>query len=658
MSFVNHYVQWPMWSLVLLTLSLCPLSAAEPTIEEQEEGAMQAAVAGVAPSVVRIETVGGLERVGQLLVGEGPTTGLIVSADGHIVSSAFNFAQQPSSILVTLPGGKRLPAKIVARDRSRMLVLLKVDVEEPLTVPQAVPRGEMQVGQWCIAVGRTFDATEPNISVGLISAINRIWGKAIQTDAKISPSNYGGPLIDISGRVLGVLVPLSPQGQDEVAGAEWYDSGIGFAVPLDDLNRHLEKMKGGKDLQPGLLGISLKGTDMFSEPAVVAAVPAKSPAATAGVKAGDEIVEVEGLKIVRQSQLKHEIGKRYAGETVRVVVSRGAERLEMNIELTDKIEPFQHAFLGILPMRGPSDAKAGVEVRYVYPGSPAAEADIQPGDRVLALAGTESIGAQAMQETMAAYEPAKKMIVRVERDDMSRDVEVQLANLPTAIPESLPPARGSVEAAAGEQPPVGIVEIKIPEEPNQCIAYVPESYNASVAYGVLVWLHAPGGFDRDELVNRWKEHCEKNDLILLAPKSADPSKWLPTEVALVRKMIDDVLGRYNIDRTRIVLHGYQAGGAMAYLVAFAHRDVVRGLAVVDAPLPSRSRPPDNDPVQRLAIYTTATDKSSLAEQLSAGSKRLEEMKYPVTVKTLTEPRYLNDEEVAELVRWVDTLDRI
>jgi poly(3-hydroxybutyrate) depolymerase len=215
-----------------------------------------------------------------------------------------------------------------------------------------------------------------------------------------------------------------------------------------------------------------------------------------------------------------------------------------------------------------------------------------------------------------------------------------------------------VEAAAGEQPPVGIVEIKIPEEPNQCIAYVPASYNASVAYGVLVWLHAPGGFDRDELVNRWKEHCEKNDLILLAPKSADPSKWLPTEVALVRKTIDDVLGRYNIDRTRIVLHGYQAGGAMAYLVAFAHRDVVRGLAVVDAPLPSRSRPPDNDPVQRLAIYTTASGKSSLAEQLSAGIKRLEEMKYPVTVKTLTEPRYLNDEEVAELVRWVDTLDRI
>ena len=77
-------------------------------------------------------------------------------------------------------------------------------------------------------------AHKPNISVGIVSAVNRIWGKAIQTDAKISPTNYGGPLVDIAGRVLGVLVPLSPMATDELAGVEWYDSGIGFAVPLDD----------------------------------------------------------------------------------------------------------------------------------------------------------------------------------------------------------------------------------------------------------------------------------------------------------------------------------------------------------------------------------------------------------------------------------------
>ena len=114
---------------------------------------------------------------------------------------------------MTLPSGSRAAAQIVARDHSRMLVLLKVNTSEKLTVPAAAPRGEMTVGQWAIAVGRTYEQPQPNVSVGVLSATNRIWSTAIQTDAKISPANYGGPLIDIQGRVLGVLVPLSPQKQ-------------------------------------------------------------------------------------------------------------------------------------------------------------------------------------------------------------------------------------------------------------------------------------------------------------------------------------------------------------------------------------------------------------------------------------------------------------
>src|SRR5205814_9420509 len=177
------------------------------------------------------------------------------------------------------PSGRRAAAQIVARDRSRMLVLLKVNASETLTVPKPAPRDETTVGQWAIAVGRTYDQPLPNISVGVISATNRIWSTAIQTDAKISPANYGGPLIDIQGRVLGVLVPLSPQKQGgEVAGAEWYDSGIGFAIPLADILQQLPKLKSGKDLYAGLMGISLKSGDPFSLVAELAAAQAGSPA--------------------------------------------------------------------------------------------------------------------------------------------------------------------------------------------------------------------------------------------------------------------------------------------------------------------------------------------------------------------------------------------
>src|SRR5262245_41381880 len=186
--------------LIFAMVAIAAPIAAQDDLAEQEEQAIRAAVEKVAPAVVKIETIGGLERVGRVLVSTGPTTGLAVSADGYIISSAFNFVQQPSSILVTLPGGNRAPARIVARDHSRMLVLLKVNAADTLPVPAAVPRDQMTVGQWAIAVGRTFDQPQPNLSVGVLSATNRIWSTAIQTDAKISPANYGGPLVDIQGR--------------------------------------------------------------------------------------------------------------------------------------------------------------------------------------------------------------------------------------------------------------------------------------------------------------------------------------------------------------------------------------------------------------------------------------------------------------------------
>ncbi|MCP4814659.1 MAG: hypothetical protein GY888_19295, partial [Planctomycetaceae bacterium] len=272
--------------LALWALSLTSIANAQSSVDAQEEQVIKQAVNLASASVVRIETLGGLEKVGEVLVGTGPTTGLIVSADGYVLSSAFNFIQQPSSILVTLPNGKRAAAQIVSRDRSRMLVLLKVSTDQKLTPAIPVPRDQMQVGEWTIAIGRTFDPKRCNASVGILSATNRIWGKSIQTDAKISPSNYGGPLVDIRGRTMGILVPLSPQQQGEVAGAEWYDSGIGFAVPLNDVLPHLDTLKSGKDLYPGLLGISLKGKDIYADPAIVAVCQAKSPAAEAGMQVG------------------------------------------------------------------------------------------------------------------------------------------------------------------------------------------------------------------------------------------------------------------------------------------------------------------------------------------------------------------------------------
>src|SRR5206468_8293978 len=136
-------------------------------------------------------------------------------------------------------------------------------------------------------------------------ALGRIWGKAIQTDAKVSPLNYGGPLVDLQGRVMGVLVPASPRGQDETAGVEWYDSGIGFAIPLEDINAVLPRLKEGQDLKKGLLGVTLQSTDIYGATPVVGSIAPDSSAAKAGIKGGDVIVEIDGHKVVRQAQILH-----------------------------------------------------------------------------------------------------------------------------------------------------------------------------------------------------------------------------------------------------------------------------------------------------------------------------------------------------------------
>jgi serine protease Do len=634
---------------------------AEKSLPVLEERAMKAALERVAPSVVRIETVGGLERLGELLVGTGPTTGLVVSPDGYIISSAFNFAQKPDSILVTLAGGTRKPARLVATDHSRMLVLLKVEPDEELAVPEVAPQGEIRVGQWALAVGRTFEADRPNLSIGIVSALARIWGKAIQTDAKISPNNYGGPLVDISGRVLGVLVPMAPQGTAEVAGVEWYDSGIGFAIPLESVLRVLERLKQGNDLHPGLLGITLKGSDLFGEPAVIAAARATAGAYKAGFRAGDKIVEVAGQPVARQAQLKHQLGPLYAGDTVRIVALRGDQRVDREVELVDKIEPYAAPFLGILPMRSlGGDDKPGLVVRYVYPDSPAAAAGLMPGDRLHSIDGQIVERPGAVREKLQALAPGESMAIEVRRENETLPLKLQLAALPETLPGELPPAyppEADAPPEAGAK--LGTAALKVPEFENDCLLYVPEDYSPRVPHGVVVWLHAPGGANDEELVALWKPLCEQHDFILLAPKASDRAKWSPTEARFIRRILDEAIKTYTVDPARVVVHGHQAGGAMAYLVAMLNTDVVRGVAAVEAPLPRVSQLPETDPVRPLAFYTTLATKTEQTAAVESGIERLRALKHPVVVKEIGEQgRYLTAEELEELVRWFDSLDRM
>ena len=328
-------LDWPLLhrskyaTLILLTLCVAgPLArpAVAQDLPRLEQQAIQAAVDRVADSLVQIQCVGGRQRVEGMTLGDGPGTGLIVSPDGLILTSRFHFARTPNAILVTLPSGERLAARRVATDSSRGLVLLKVDLptgSPPLTVPPLASVASARPGAWALAVGRTFDPDAVNVSVGVISATDRVWGKAIQTDAKISPSNYGGALVDIAGRVWGLLVPLSPSRESKVAGAAWYDSGIGFAIPYETIRKILPRLARGEDLQSGFLGVSLVSEqNLFGIVPQIQRVHPDSPAATAGLQQGDRIVAVDRQPVATIAELKYQLKPHLAGDEVEILIER------------------------------------------------------------------------------------------------------------------------------------------------------------------------------------------------------------------------------------------------------------------------------------------------------------------------------------------------
>jgi serine protease Do len=651
--------------LVLCFSCLSFISALSAASSAQDnpsyERAIVAATERVAPSLVRIETLGGLDKVGAVVIGTGPTTGMIVAKNGLIISSAFNFAQKPSQILVYLQDGSRHPAKLIATDFNQKLVLLKIETDRELPVPDAAPVKELKSGQTVLALGRAFDADKPNLSVGILSAVGRIWGKAVQTDAKISPNNYGGPLVDLQGRVIGILTPLSPQGAGDDAGVEWYDSGIGFAVPLAAINRVLPRMEKGEDLHSGLLGISLKKGDIYVEPATLAAIATNSPASKADWKVGDTITKINDIPIARQNQLKHALGPLFAGDTIHVTLKRGSETIESDVPLVAKITAYQHPFLGIFPAREPDSENAiGLGLRGIYPNSPAAKAGLRPTDRIIAV-GDKVIADRAdLQESLHNQAPNQDVTFKLRRDGKTETVTAKLGKLPETLVTDQPPARGKFpEPPEADKPTIGLVTIKIPEVKNECVVFVPETYRSNVPHGLVIWLPAPGTVKDPDLEKTWKELAAKYDLLVVMPKSADPTKWDKGELDFIIKATNDVIGKYSIDRARVAAIGQDGGGAMAWLLAFQQRELVRGVAAINAMIPTGVKPPATDPLTRLYVLQAAPAKGPAAVKFNEHAKALREIHYPVmTIDTGDAPRALNETEFGQFARWVDSLDAL
>lgn len=324
----------------------------------------------IRPSLVRIDTVGGtqpgsvirfddkgkpipksvetpfVEQIGSsFVVADGPTTGLIYSSDGYIIAGSFNFIREPALISVTLHDGRRVAADLIARDHVRKLALLKIDAHDLIT-PEWAYLHDVSIGQWAIALGMGFGGDEPSVTIGIVSAMNRMQGNAIQTDAKLSPVNYGGPLCDIYGRVIGISVPMA-QRPGELAGVEMYDSGVGFAVPFYLVKEIVDEMMTGRSFYRGWLGIQINRKS--SDGLLITRVADPSPIREAGVRPGDVITSAEGRLIKHFGNLVQTLYMIPAGETVHLCLERRNEDTDEITSFSLDVKLARNTELGYLP---------------------------------------------------------------------------------------------------------------------------------------------------------------------------------------------------------------------------------------------------------------------------------------------------------------------
>jgi S1-C subfamily serine protease len=679
------------WAVAcLLVVAAVGHAADEPT--GAEEAAFRAAVDRVAAAVVRVEPAGISEASltsAEVSPAAGPSTGLVLDADGWAVTTAFAVPADATAAVVVLADGRRLAARVQGRDLGRGLVLLKSDPVPGSPSLEAAPRDELAAGQWAIAVGRGWSHAAAGVSVGIVSAVSRAWGRAVQTDAAVSPANYGGPLVDIRGRVIGLLAPLPADTAGMKTGTELYDAGIGFAIPFDDVLRAVPRLKETATLSPGILGISYRSRDQINGEPVIGTVRQGSPAARAGLRPGDRIVRIADRDVTRIADVRHQVAPRYAGDTLDLVVSRSGDdkqpqRIDVRATLADSLPPWRQAVVGIVPEPLPPDAPAGpVAVAWILPDGPAAAAGLQEGDRLESIAAASDSGGErtvvdspaALAGFLAGVEPGGRVELEYSRAGARQTASLVTSPPPTAVPPTAPEVRPAKGGPVGGDPlarpaaAVDVVRLEGPEIVKPPLAVLPKAAGKE-PIGVLIHFGQPRAEAAEAEAEAWKAAAARYGVAVILPGSADAARWSLDDLPAIRRALASLNMKRKIDPARIAVSGRGSGGSFAWLVGERLGAVVRGVAVLDAVLPrqaavdpvepGRSRwvllgdaPQDADGREPQGQEPKGQERAGpdRAGRLEADRRRLEAAGFPVgSIDVGGDPL-----PTEELCRWVSVL---
>jgi serine protease Do len=394
--------------------------------------AFQNAARTIEPSVVHItsRTVQrGRDLFGRPIKQEsrGVGSGVIVTADGYILTNNHVVAEAEEVVAKT-NDGRLLSGRVVGTDASTDLAVVKVDATG-LTAAQFGDSEELQVGEWVLAVGSPFGTFDNTVTAGIVSAMNRtgLAGEGsrfedyIQTDAAINPGNSGGPLVNLEGRVVGI--------NSQIATRTGGSIGIGFSIPSSIARAVMDMLIRTGRVERGWLGVTIR--DLRPEEAsrlgispatggvpggvLVESVVPGSPAEDAGLATGDVVVGFKGRVMTGANRLINAITFTPSGTRVRLDVLRDGRPTALTAEIIDQatwrratLDPVAVPRIGasVAPVpdyiasRLGDRAPTGVMIVDIEPGGFAEQWELQAGDVIVAINGSDVQDAAEFVRTM------------------------------------------------------------------------------------------------------------------------------------------------------------------------------------------------------------------------------------------------------------------
>ena len=302
----------------------------------------------------------------------GSGSGVIISSDGYIITN-HHVIETAEDIQITTNNNQSYDAKIIGSDEQNDIALLKIETNDELPYAVFGDSDSTQIGEWVLAVGNPFNLTS-TVTAGIISAksrnldpTGRTTQSYIQTDAAVNPGNSGGALINDKGELIGINTAIQTQTGSYV--------GYSFAVPSNIAKKVIEDILEYGNVQYGFLGVTGTSLNSFrakeldvedTEGFFINGIDKESGANSAGIKIGDIIKDIDGIKISKFSDLKGYLNTKRPDDIVEVNLKRDNVSKKVRVQL-NKNERINFYLIGILKNMSSSelldrDLERGVKI--------------------------------------------------------------------------------------------------------------------------------------------------------------------------------------------------------------------------------------------------------------------------------------------------------